>query len=59
MIDQDQWAHAFGNVWFPPWVDDQSDPILGQFQWFWGKTRVPHRGEPAVSIRKLMHAFPT
>jgi hypothetical protein len=37
MYDQEQWAHAFGNVWFPPWVDDQSDPILGQFQWFWGE----------------------
>lgn len=34
--DQEQWAHAFGNVWFPPWVEDRSDPILGQFQWFWG-----------------------
>jgi hypothetical protein len=36
-FDQDVWAHAFGMVWFLPYVEGQTDVLSQTFQWFWGK----------------------
>jgi hypothetical protein len=37
--DQKQWAHAFGLIWFAPYVKDLVDPSLAMFQWFWGTNK--------------------
>jgi hypothetical protein len=34
--DQKVWSHAFGMVWFPPYLKGVGDPTIGPFQWFWG-----------------------
>ncbi len=37
LVDQEQWAHAFGPVWFVPYVEGESkDSIVNFFQWYWG-----------------------
>ena len=38
-FDQKQWAHAFGLVWFEPYVKDLVDPSRSVFQWFWGTNK--------------------
>ena len=35
-FDQKQWAHAFGLVWFAPYVKGLVDPSQALFEWFWG-----------------------
>ena len=35
-FDQDVWSHAFGLVWFLPYVQGQTDVLSQTFQWFWG-----------------------
>ena len=43
LIDQEQWPHAFGPVWFTPYVaGGASDAITALFQWYWGKTQGTH-----------------
>jgi hypothetical protein len=34
--DQRVWSHAFGMVWFPPYLAGSGDPTTPAFQWFWG-----------------------
>ena len=34
--DQDVWSHAFGLVWFPPYLEGAGDPTTAAFQWYWG-----------------------
>jgi len=34
--DQDVWSHAFGLVWFPPYLSGAGDPTTSAFQWYWG-----------------------
>jgi hypothetical protein len=34
--DQKVWSHAFGMVWFPPYLTGHSDETAAAFQWFWG-----------------------
>ena len=34
--DQDVWSHAFGMIWFPPYLQGAGDPTTAAFQWFWG-----------------------
>ena len=42
-FDQTQWAHAFGQVWFTPYVaGGASDALTALFQWYWGKTQGTH-----------------
>ena len=42
-FDQEQWAHAFGQVWFTPYVaGGASDALTALFQWYWGKTQGTH-----------------
>ena len=42
-LDQEQWAHAFGQVWFTPYVaGGASDALTALFQWYWGKTQGTH-----------------
>ncbi|MEX1008344.1 MAG: hypothetical protein WD271_10930 [Acidimicrobiia bacterium] len=42
-FDQTQWAHAFGEVWFTPFVaGGASDALTSEFQWYWGKTQGTH-----------------
>ena len=42
-LDQQQWAHAFGEVWFTPYVaGGASDALTALFQWYWGKTQGTH-----------------
>ena len=42
-LDQEQWQHAFGQVWFTPYVaGGASDAITALFQWYWGKTQGTH-----------------
>jgi hypothetical protein len=36
-FDQDVWSHAFGLIWFLPYVEGQTDVLSQTFQWFWGK----------------------
>ena len=36
IFDQEQWKHAFGPIWFFPFVQGYSDPIKAAFQWYWG-----------------------
>ncbi len=36
IMDQEQWAHAFGPIWFEPYVQGYTDPIQASFQWYWG-----------------------
>ena len=43
LVDQEQWAHAFGPVWFVPYVaGGASDAIISLFQWYWGTDRGTH-----------------
>lgn len=35
-FDQEVWSHAFGLVWFLPYVKGQPDVLSQAFQWFWG-----------------------
>ena len=35
--DQQQWAHAFGLLFFAPYVDVPKDQQTTPFQWYWGK----------------------
>jgi hypothetical protein len=35
-FDQDVWSHAFGLIWFLPYVEGQTDVLSQTFQWFWG-----------------------
>jgi hypothetical protein len=37
--DQKVWSHAFGMVWFPPYLAGAADPTASAFQWFWGTDR--------------------
>jgi hypothetical protein len=42
--DQKVWSHAFGMVWFPPYLTGHADETAAAFQWFWGTdkgTRFP------------------
>jgi hypothetical protein len=55
--DKTQWAHAFGIVWYPPWVDDQSDPLLAHFQWFWGKTQGTYSPGADALLRTLYNGI--
>jgi hypothetical protein len=42
-FDQQQWAHAFGEVWFTPFVaGGASDALTALFQWYWGKNQGTH-----------------
>jgi len=34
--DQKVWSHAFGMVWFPPYLAGHGDETTAAFQWFWG-----------------------
>ncbi len=34
--DQDAWSHAFGLIWFPPYLQGAGDPTTAAFQWYWG-----------------------
>ena len=34
--DQRVWSHAFGMVWFPPYLAGHADETATAFQWFWG-----------------------
>jgi hypothetical protein len=34
--DQEVWSHAFGLVWFPPYLRGAGDPTTAAFQWYWG-----------------------
>ena len=34
--DQKVWSHAFGMVWFPPYLAGHADETAAAFQWFWG-----------------------
>ena len=36
-FDQEVWSHAFGLVWFLPYVNGQTDVLSQAFQWYWGK----------------------
>jgi hypothetical protein len=36
-FDQEVWSHAFGMIWFLPYVEGQTDVLSQTFQWFWGK----------------------
>ncbi len=36
IMDQEQWKHAFGPIWFEPYVQGYTDPIQASFQWYWG-----------------------
>ena len=35
-FDQKVWSHAFGMVWFPPYLTGHADETAQAFQWFWG-----------------------
>ena len=35
-FDQEVWSHAFGLVWFLPYVNGQTDVLSQAFQWYWG-----------------------
>jgi hypothetical protein len=35
-FDQEVWSHAFGLVWFLPYVEGQPDVLTQAFQWYWG-----------------------
>jgi hypothetical protein len=35
-FNQAVWSHAFGLVWFLPYVEGQTDVLSQTFQWFWG-----------------------
>ena len=35
-FDQEVWSHAFGLVWFLPYVEGQTDVLSQAFQWYWG-----------------------
>jgi hypothetical protein len=38
--DQEVMSHAFGMVWFPPYLATAGgDPSIAPFQWFWGKDK--------------------
>jgi hypothetical protein len=37
--DQRVWSHAFGMVWFPPYLAGHADETAAAFQWFWGTDR--------------------
>ena len=37
-FDQDVWSHAFGLIWFLPYVEGQTDVLSQTFQWFWDTT---------------------
>jgi hypothetical protein len=39
LYDKQQMAHAFGLVWFNPYVSGSQDPIKDLFQWYWGKDK--------------------
>jgi ABC-type branched-subunit amino acid transport system substrate-binding protein len=34
--DQEAWSHAFGLIWFPPYLKGAGDPTTAAFQWYWG-----------------------
>ena len=36
IMDQEQWKHTFGPIWFEPYVQGYTDPIKASFQWYWG-----------------------
>ena len=43
-FNQKVWSHAFGMVWFPPYLTGHADETAAAFQWFWGTdkgTRFP------------------
>jgi hypothetical protein len=50
--DQDQWAHAFGMVWFAPYASDQAGAVTAEnvVNWYWGtnKGTTYSGGMPAV-----------
>ena len=35
-FNQKVWSHAFGMVWFPPYLTGHADETVAAFQWFWG-----------------------
>ncbi len=51
--DQQQWAHAFGPVWFAPYVTTGSDPIASVFEWYWGKGRGTYSAAQFTALRYL------
>ena len=52
-FDQQQWAHAFGPVWFAPYVESASDPIIAVFEWYWGKQRGTYSAGQFTAMRQL------
>jgi hypothetical protein len=55
--DPKQWAHAFGNIWYPPWIDDLSDPLLSLFQWYWGKNQGTYSPGADALLRTLYNGI--
>jgi hypothetical protein len=39
IMDREQWQHAFGLVWFTPFVEGYTDPIKASFEWYWGNDK--------------------
>lgn len=50
--DQDEWAHAFGMVWFAPYAKDQAGAVTAEnvVNWYWGSNKgtTYSGGMPAV-----------
>ena len=53
-FDKEQWAHAFGPVWFTPSVTGGApDTITAWFQWYWGTTQGTHSPGVLALIRRI------
>jgi hypothetical protein len=52
--DQKQWAHAFGLLYFPPYINIPKDQQTGLFQWYWGTNQGTTSGA-ATSLMTSLH----
>jgi hypothetical protein len=50
LSDPKQMAHAFGLVWFVPYVQGYQDPQKALFQWYWGT----NQGTQSVGANSLL-----
>jgi hypothetical protein len=49
-FDQEVWSHAFGLVWFLPYVNGQTDVLSQAFQWYWHRSRHEVAAQPPTSV---------
>jgi len=54
LSDQKQMAHAFGLIWFTPYVADARDATTALFQWYWGKDKGTESGG-ALSVATTVY----